>query len=95
MPRKYNRKGSAKRLSSTHKNQQKGGSGYTLTDCRIGGLSEVRAYSECPQNVGPGSSDFFKALYTSPILFSGQAGGARRSHRKSRTQKRKAANCRR
>ena len=87
MPRKQQRK-TAKRTS---KRNQKGGVGYTLTDCRIGGLSEVRAFSECPQNVGPASADFAKALYSAPILFSGggQTGGARR--RKS--TKRKAANC--
>lgn len=88
MPRKQQRK-TAKRTSKCN---QKGGVGYTLTDCRIGGLSEVRAFSECPQNVGPASADFAKALYSAPILFSGQSGGARRHHRK-RTSKRKAANC--
>jgi hypothetical protein len=86
MPRKYQRK-----TSKRSRKNQKGGVGYTLTDCRIGGLSEVRAFSECPQNVGPASADFAKALYSAPILFSGQAGGARR---KSRTTKHKAANCR-
>jgi hypothetical protein len=84
MPRKL------KQQRKTAKRHQKGGVGYTLTDCRIGGLSEVRAFSECPQNVGPASADFAKALYSAPLLFSGQAGGARR--RKS--TKRKAANCR-
>jgi hypothetical protein len=94
MPRRYHRKGSVKKTMKRHhkKIPQKGGAGYTLTDCRIGGLSEVRAYSECPQNVGPGSADFANSLYSAPVLFSGQAGG---SHRKSRTQRRKAANCRR
>jgi hypothetical protein len=73
----------------SYKKHQKGGAGYSLTDCRIGGLSEVRAYSECPQNVGPGSADFAKALYSAPILFSGnQAGGSHHRRRKSRTQKR-------
>ena len=94
MPRRYHRKGSVKKpMKRSHKKTQKGGAGYTLTDCRIGGLSEVLAYSECPQNVGPGSADFANSLYSAPILFSGQAGGARSS--KSRTPKRKAANCRR
>jgi len=94
MPRKYK----SKTQKRTGRRQQKGGVGYTLTDCRIGGLSEVRAFSECPQNVGPASADFAKALYSAPILFSGgaQTGGARRRHRKSakRTSKRKSANCR-
>lgn len=93
MPRKLRMQ--RKTSKRTRANCQKGGVGYTLTDCRIGGLSEVRAFSECPQNVGPASPDFAKALYSAPILFSGQAGGAR--HRKrsgKRTSKRKAANCR-
>jgi len=93
MPRKYQ----SKTKKRTGRRPQKGGVGYTLTDCRIGGLSEVRAFSECPQNVGPASADFAKALYSAPILFSGggQTGGARH-HCKSnkRTIKRKAANCR-
>ncbi len=80
--------GRKKSTKRSHKKHQKGGAGYTLTDCRIGGLSEVRAYSECPQNVGPGSADFAKALYSAPILFSGQAGGSHHRRRKSRTQKR-------
>lgn len=86
MPHRNYRKKSAK---LSHKKHQKGGAGYTLTDCRIGGLSEVRAYSECPQNVGSGSADFAKELYSAPILFSGnQAGGAYHKRRKSRTLKR-------
>lgn len=86
MPLRNHRKKSTKR---SHKKHQKGGAGYTLTDCRIGGLSEVRAYSECPQNVGPGSADFAKALYSAPILFSGnQAGGTHHKRRKSKTIKR-------
>lgn len=89
MPRKPQRKTSKR--TGRRPQKQRGGVGYTLTDCRIGGLSEVRAFSECPQNVGPASADFAKALYSAPILFSGQAGGA---PRKSRTTKRKAANCR-
>jgi hypothetical protein len=90
MPRKYQ----SKTKKRTNRRQQKGGVGYTLTDCRIGGLSEVRAFSECPQNVGPASADFAKALYSAPLLFSGQAGGARRRKSNKRTAKRKAANCR-
>jgi len=91
MPRKIQRK-TAKRTAKRH---QKGGVGYTLTDCRIGGLSEVRAFSECPQNVGPASPDFAKALYSAPILFSGQTGGAHHRRKTTkRTTKRKAANCR-
>jgi hypothetical protein len=94
MPRKL--KQQRKTVKRTANRHQKGGVGYTLTDCRIGGLSEVRAFSECPQNVGPASADFAKALYSAPILFSGgQAGGARRRKSTKRTTKRKAANCRR
>jgi hypothetical protein len=86
MPGRNHRKKSTKR---SHKKHQKGGAGYTLTDCRIGGLSEVRAYSECPQNVGPGSAEFAKALYSAPILFSSnQAGGSHHRRRKSKTLKR-------
>lgn len=92
MPRKTQQK----TVKRTKRCNQKGGVGYTLTDCRIGGLSEVRAFSECPQNVGPASPDFAKALYSAPILFSGggQTGGARRRKSTKRTTKRKAANCR-
>ena len=92
MPRKLRHQ--RKTTKRTGRRHQKGGVGYTLTDCRIGGLSEVRAFSECPQNVGPASADFAKALYSAPILFSGQAGGARRRKSTKRTTKRKAANCR-
>ncbi len=93
MPHKQNYR---RKTTKRSRNCQKGGVGYTLTDCRIGGLSEVRAFSECPQNVGPASADFAKALYSAPILFSGQAGGGKRRRGKSakRTTKRKSANCR-
>jgi len=79
--------GRKKSYKRSHKKHQKGGAGYTLTNCRIGGLSEVRAYSECPQNAGPGSAEFAEALYSAPILFSGQAGGSQHRRRKYKTQK--------
>lgn len=76
------RSGKRRNCSSMHKKNQRGGVGYTTTDCRIGGLSEVRAYSECPQDVGPGDAAFAKTLYEAPILFSGsQTGGSRRKKR--------------
>lgn len=83
MPRKVKRSSTKRRSSSSRRKmgtiKMKGGAGYTLTDCKIGGLSEVRAYSECPQKVGPLSPDFAKALYTDPILFGGGGSKRRRS----------------
>lgn len=87
MPRKVKRSSTKKRNATKPKApKMRGGAGYTLTDCKIGGMSEVRAYSECPQNSGPLSPRHAQDLYSAPILFSG--GGGTPKRRKSVTAKR-------
>lgn len=59
---------------------QVGGVGFKLDvfkNCKIGGLPEVVATSDCP-SVGPGDSNFAQALY-----------GGKQTKRKSRGAKRR------
>lgn len=63
------------------KANQKGGVGYkldVLKNCKIGGLPEVVATSDCPP-VGPGDSHFAQALY----------GGSKRKTRRAKTLSRR------
>jgi hypothetical protein len=69
-----------KTQSRKRRTTQKGGVGYkldVLKNCKIGGLPEVVATSDCPP-IGPGDSHFAQALY----------GGAK-TKRKSRHSKRR------
>lgn len=62
------------------KGSQRGGVGYKLDvfkNCKIGGLPEVVATSDCPP-VGPGDSNFAQALY----------GGSKRKLKRRQTKKR-------
>lgn len=73
------------------KAHQKGGVGYKLDvfkNCKIGGLSEVVATSDCPP-VGPGDSHFAQALY------GGSKRKTRRAKKISRRQtKKRSCGCR-
>lgn len=65
-----------KNLSKKRRTTQKGGVGYkldVLKNCKIGGLPEVVATSDCPP-VGPGDSNFAQALY----------GGSKRKTRRAK-----------
>ena len=64
-----------------HNSHQKGGVGYKLDvfkNCKIGGLPEVVATSDCPP-VGPGDSHFAQALY----------GGSKRKTRRAKLRSRR------
>ncbi len=59
-----------------HNTHQKGGVGLKLDvakNCKIGGLPEVVATSDCPP-LGPGASNFAQALY----------GGSKRKTRRAK-----------
>ena len=63
------------------KHQQNGGVAYTLdTGCKIGGLPEVKAVSDCPA-VGHRSPKFAEALY---------GGSKKRKGKRTATKKRKS-----
>lgn len=69
-----------KTQSRKRRTAQKGGVGYkldVLKNCKIGGLPEVVATSDCPP-IGPGDSNFAQALY-----------GGSKTKRKSRQTKRR------
>ena len=70
-----------RRISKTKKRQQRGGVGYSLDvtkkNCKIGGLPEVVATSDCP-SLGPGDPGFAQALY----------GGSRKSKRVKKSKSR-------
>lgn len=71
------------RVSKTRKRIQRGGVGYSLDvfkNCKIGGLPEVVATSDCP-SMGPGDPGFAKALY----------GGRRKVSKKTKTTKRRGS----
>lgn len=70
-----------KKQGKEHNSHQKGGVGYKLDvfkNCKIGGLPEVVATSDCPP-VGPGDSHFAQALY----------GGSKRKTRRSKLKSRR------
>jgi hypothetical protein len=73
-------------MPGKNNSKQHGGVGYTLDvfkNCKIGGLPEVVATSDCPA-VGPGDSKFAQALY-------GGSKSKRRSRRVKRRQTKKKA----